>query len=235
LEEEFDKLKKTINKSRIEKRRQYLKKNDFNENFFKRGIYVWIYNRFDRKRIIYIGTAVGKDGFFKRNKDHINNIFLGKGTFFSPSTSISDIYGLFLYDHKLTTEKYFKKLFEDKNIWIPESNEGKCHLFEKDSIENWEEEALSFINNCELFGLTFLNEEISKSEAQMIESYIQYKIIDFFNIHIQYKPLAFAQYYESNPKYSFWGKIEKNRENIPKVLNHLDQILEKYFDPIIYS
>lgn len=218
--------------------RQYIKKECFNRNFFSRGVYLWIYNNGDIQRIIYVGTAIGIDGFYGRNKDHINNILKGDGTFYSFPPNRKDIYELFIYNQE---DKGLATCSEDiskgKNIWIPKGKGAKKHLITNEDFDTkWRNLACDFLRNCALLGLAFdtngKSKELIKEEAKKIESYIQYRIIDSFDSYIKKTGWRFKQYYNNNNRHSFWGKIEKDREEIVNVPKETDKIIDKYLFPI---
>lgn len=237
LTNEFKHLIEIINK---QCEHQYIRKKLFTPDFFLKGVYLWIYQKENVQRIIYVGTAIGMDGFYKRNKDHINNILKGDETFYSLPEFKKDIYELFVYDYKnKNSEKHLKEISIKKNIWIPKGEGEKKHSKTNEEFDStWKDLAYDFLYHCSLIGLTFDNGEkyndLLKEEAKKIESYLQFKIIDFFKKYTNESSLEFIQYYDNYDRHSFWGKIEKEWKEIPTVIKETD-FLEKYLFPIVIN
>jgi len=158
-----------------------------------KGVYLWVYNG-QPKRVVYVGTAIGEDGFFGRLCTVRVQMLCRKHYCFKYDPLID------AYEKYLTkNEEEIKKLVEDGEFYYPDSNiVGANNFSTKDFLEYQE-------------GISIYTADLSKPDngknietnSKFLETQIQVFLLGTYNI----------RYYKRYGFQSWLGKVEKLRKS----------------------
>ncbi len=148
------------------------------ESLSGKGVYLWVLDS-NPKRIIYVGTATGQSGFFKRLNEEREQILRGQHFIIKPDPINSDPYQFLRFGENYDKEnnelaEYYasKKSF----IWIPSARNK--NVFNDEFDKGWKEyvESEYFNKLIEIYASENIedNEKIKYLEAQL-QFYIKKK------------------------------------------------------------
>jgi hypothetical protein len=169
----------------------YIKLKDFKDELTcKKGVYLWVYN-YKPKRIIYIGSATGQEGFYKRLNNELNQINCGH--YFIVKSNGGDPYNYLINDNIPDKSKLLLTYKERrKNLWIP-GNNGK-NIFGDDFNSSWKnflrEDYLNNLISIYILTIANTNEEVNiikQLETQLQRFLVIKKRIGYYDPKVPYQ------------------------------------------------
>lgn len=154
----------------------------------KIGVYIHVFPG-NPSRIIYVGTAIGQNGFHGRLRNEVSEYFNKLGLVFRARVT-EDIYkkGMTISPSE-TIERYIEATLKpmggmrgSMTIWVPETKALSQNYFLREDENLWQDQGWkTFVEkehlDIEIFGL-----ELPASETQMVETRLQIAIGEQFDI-----------------------------------------------------
>lgn len=128
-----------------------------------KGVYIWINDIGEKKRILYVGTANSVEGFQKRMGTHIGDIMIGKETVYK---FLEDPYKIINQDIS-----QIESLIKRGEFWYPQNKVYK-------TIQSWVSKlAMEFLNSVKVWICPLNETETSIKASYCIESLLLHRII----------------------------------------------------------
>lgn len=165
----------------------------------KTGVYILVLSRPNTEyppRVVYVGTATGREGFKKRWKDHLELYQQGGRTVWRPDTQ-EDLYSLMSVDRDNDS---YDQLASENKLWLPGSKEKNKFFSSYFGANDYEDNWLEFVLEDYLPRLDVWSCVLAASDnaAFALETFLQRRLGDKFEIG----------YYDKKVKQNWFGRQE---------------------------
>lgn len=180
-----------------------------------KGTYLWVYDS-SKPRIVYVGTAVGKAGLFKRLCEELKQIKVGMHYVIKIKPEVQDPYNILTNETELSNQQLSEVYYKRRNqLWIP-GKENKS-FFDEEFNEDWS----NYVLNDYIKKIRIYYTEIHEEKAKILEAQLQIFIKEKVGIGYYKKGRGIKK------SQSWIGRPEISKENL---LNHSININEKFFN-----
>jgi hypothetical protein len=179
-----------------------------------KGTYLWVYDS-SKPRIMYVGTAIGKGGLFKRLREELEQIKVGMHYVIKIKPEVQDPYDILTNEPELSKTQLYELYYKRRNqLWIP-GKENKS-FFDEEFNEDWS----NYVLNDYIKKIKIYYTEIQEEKAKILEAQLQIFIKEKFGIGYYTRGRGIKK------SQSWIGMPEISKENL---LNCLINIDEEFF------